>query len=202
MICVKPTFGWYARVYDEKPATLGPSWRQRLRWMRGHWDVAFSYVPALIKRAFTRRDIVAFDSALYLLQPSRLLMQYFVLFMLFVSFLEPLSISWAVSLSPLHLLPTEVWIVSFGVQWVFPPLIIVVLLIDRVGKKRMLGVFWFQFMEMIWLPLTIWGLVTSRDRRWAHTEHVAAVSIGEMDLSRERGGGAGAAAGDAENTEG
>ena len=89
---------------------------------------------------------------------------------------------------------------TLAVLTVFPPLIIVVLLIDRVGKKRMLGVFWFQFMEMIWLPLTIWGLVTSRDRRWAHTEHVAAVSIGEMDLSRERGSGA--PAGDAENTQG
>jgi cellulose synthase/poly-beta-1,6-N-acetylglucosamine synthase-like glycosyltransferase len=182
---VKPTFAWDARIYDEKPSGFQASWRQRLRWMRGHWDVAFNYVPALLKRAITKRDVVALDSALYLLQPSRLLLQYVVLIMLIVSFIEPYTISWAQNITPLHFLPAEVWLVAFFTQWVFPPLIIAVLLIDRVGYKRMLGVFWFQFMEMIWLPLTIYGLITSRDKRWAHTKHTKAVSLTDIGLTPE-----------------
>lgn len=182
---VKPTFAWDARVYDEKPTGFQASWRQRLRWMRGHWDVAFEYVPPLMRKALVDRDIVAFDSALYLLQPSRLLLQYFVLFMLAVSFIEPYTISWAINITPLHLLPAGVWVFAFFIQWVFPPLIIAVLLVDRVGYRRMVGVFWFQFMEMIWLPLTVWGLITSRDKRWTHTQHTKAVDISELSLSRE-----------------
>ncbi len=182
---VKPTFAWDAKIYDEKPSDFKSSWRQRLRWMRGHWDVAFNYVPALLKRAFTQRDVVAFDSALYLLQPSRLLLQWFVLLMLFVSFIEPYTISWAGNLTPLHLLPAEIWLVSFFIQWVFPPLIIVVLLIDRVGYKRMVGVLWFQCMEMIWLPLTVYGLVTSRNKKWAHTEHTKAISLSDIGRAPE-----------------
>lgn len=182
---VKPTFQWDARIYDEKPSEFKASWRQRLRWMRGHWDVAFSYVPALFKRAFTKRDIVAFDSALYLLQPSRLLLQWVVLFLLIVSFIEPYTISWAQNITPLHVLPAQVWLVAFFTQWIFPPLIIIVLLIDKVGYKRMVGVFWFQLMEMIWLPITVYGLITARDKRWAHTKHTKAVSLTDIGLTPE-----------------
>jgi hypothetical protein len=108
------------------------------------------------------------------------MLQYVVLVMLFVSFIEPYTIAWAQNITPLHFLPAEIWLIAFFTQWVFPPLIIVVLLIDRVGYRRMVGVFWFQFMEMIWLPLTVWGLLTSRDKRWAHTKHTKAVSLSDI----------------------
>ena len=74
---------------------------------------------------------------------------------------------------------------SFFIQWIFPPLIIVVLLIDRVGYRRMVGVLWFQLMEMIWLPLTVYGLITSRNKKWAHTEHTKAVSLTDIGRGPE-----------------
>lgn len=183
---IKPYFAWDARVYDEKPNQFGASWRQRVRWMRGHWDVAFEYTLPLLKRAVTKFSLVSFDAALYLLQPSRVLMQYFVLAMFAISFALPLFVTWSVGLIPVHLLPREIWLIAFMLQWVFPPLIIVVLLIERVGWRHMVAVMWFQFLDMLWLPLVIWGLFTSKDRRWTHTQHASAVALHELDLSRER----------------
>jgi cellulose synthase/poly-beta-1,6-N-acetylglucosamine synthase-like glycosyltransferase len=63
--------GWShnAVVYDEKPLTLRQSWTQRKRWMQGFADVASRFLPRLLKKAFRDRDMVAFDCALYTIQP-------------------------------------------------------------------------------------------------------------------------------------
>lgn len=63
--------GWAheAVIYDEKPLTLKQSWIQRKRWMQGFADVASRYFFKLMKRAFLKGDIVAFDCAMYTIQP-------------------------------------------------------------------------------------------------------------------------------------
>lgn len=63
--------GWAhdAVVYDEKPITLGQSWKQRKRWMQGFSDVASRFFFKLMKKAIKENDFVAFDCALYTLQP-------------------------------------------------------------------------------------------------------------------------------------
>lgn len=49
---IRPVWAHHVKVYDEKPLDFEASWNQRLRWMRGHWDVAFKYIPPLFKRLF------------------------------------------------------------------------------------------------------------------------------------------------------
>jgi cellulose synthase/poly-beta-1,6-N-acetylglucosamine synthase-like glycosyltransferase len=63
--------GWAheAIIYDEKPLTLKQSWNQRKRWMQGFSDVASRFFIKLMKKAIADRDIVAFDCALYTVQP-------------------------------------------------------------------------------------------------------------------------------------
>lgn len=63
--------GWahHARVYDEKPLTLKQSWNQRKRWMQGFTDVATRFFVKLMKKAIEDRSIVAFDCAMYVIQP-------------------------------------------------------------------------------------------------------------------------------------
>ncbi len=63
--------GWAhdAIVYDEKPLTLQQSWNQRKRWMQGFADVSSRFFLKLIKKAIVEKDIVAFDCALYTIQP-------------------------------------------------------------------------------------------------------------------------------------
>lgn len=63
--------GWShnAVVYDEKPLTLKQSWSQRKRWMQGFADVSSRFFAKLMKKAIKDRDFVAFDCALYSIQP-------------------------------------------------------------------------------------------------------------------------------------
>ncbi|MGL4991431.1 MAG: glycosyltransferase family 2 protein [Sarcina sp.] len=58
-----------AIIYDEKPLTLNDSWKQRKRWMQGFADVASRYTLKLLKKAIVDRDKIAFDCAMYVLQP-------------------------------------------------------------------------------------------------------------------------------------
>ncbi|MGL5633592.1 MAG: glycosyltransferase family 2 protein [Sarcina sp.] len=58
-----------AIIYDEKPLTLNDSWKQRKRWMQGFADVASRYTLKLLKKAIVDRDAIAFDCAMYVLQP-------------------------------------------------------------------------------------------------------------------------------------
>lgn len=63
--------GWAhdAIVYDEKPLTLKESWNQRKRWMQGFTDVSSRFFFKLIRKSFKDKDFVAFDCALYVIQP-------------------------------------------------------------------------------------------------------------------------------------
>ncbi|MGE5627845.1 MAG: glycosyltransferase family 2 protein [Solirubrobacterales bacterium] len=63
--------GWAhnAIVYDEKPLTLKQSWNQRKRWMQGFTDVSSRFFVKLMKKAFKEGNIVAFDCAIYTIQP-------------------------------------------------------------------------------------------------------------------------------------
>lgn len=63
--------GWChnAVVYDERPIGLKSSWVQRKRWMQGFTDVASRFFLKLMKKAFLERDFIAFDCALYTIQP-------------------------------------------------------------------------------------------------------------------------------------
>jgi cellulose synthase/poly-beta-1,6-N-acetylglucosamine synthase-like glycosyltransferase len=63
--------GWAhdAIIYDEKPLTLKQSWNQRKRWMQGFADVASRFFFKLMKKAVKEKDFVAFDCALYVVQP-------------------------------------------------------------------------------------------------------------------------------------
>ena len=58
-----------AIIYDEKPLTLNDSWKQRKRWMQGFADVASRYTLKLLIKAIKERDMIAFDCAMYVLQP-------------------------------------------------------------------------------------------------------------------------------------
>lgn len=69
------TWNHFARIYDEKPDTLGVSLRQRIRWCQGHWYVAFTNgIPLLkgwVKSKFNPRYI---DQLIYLFFMGKSLM--------------------------------------------------------------------------------------------------------------------------------
>ncbi|MCX7668197.1 MAG: glycosyltransferase, partial [Atribacterota bacterium] len=59
----------WAITYDEKPLFYRHSHRQRMRWMQGHYFVAWQYGPKLLFQFITTLKIQYLDYFLYLLNP-------------------------------------------------------------------------------------------------------------------------------------
>lgn len=56
----------FARIYDEKPTSLKSSMIQRYRWSKGHWYVAFTHAPRLMKGFIKTRQFRYIDQLAYL----------------------------------------------------------------------------------------------------------------------------------------
>ena len=50
-----------AMLYDEQPVSFAQSWRQRIRWTQGFYEVFYYYGYALIRRAIRERDFSCVD---------------------------------------------------------------------------------------------------------------------------------------------
>lgn len=124
--------GWAheAVVYDEKPLTLKQSWHQRKRWMQGFADVASRFFMPLIKKALSKGDFIAFDCALYVIQP-------FVTLMLAISLVLTLmkgTLFDAESIFTVNALFSNTgWKVFSIMQFLLTPL--VMLLEDKINKR-------------------------------------------------------------------
>ncbi|WP_027633865.1 glycosyltransferase family 2 protein [Clostridium hydrogeniformans] len=117
--------GWAhdAIVYDEKPLKLKESWKQRKRWMQGFSDVASRFFLKLIKKGIKERNIVAFDCALYVIQP-------FVVLLLGVSLLLTMAQNFTESglniFAINYLFPIYIWKGFSIFQFLLTPFVMVV----------------------------------------------------------------------------
>jgi len=109
-----------AVVYDEKPITLKQSWNQRKRWMQGHADCASRYLGPLFKKAFREGDLIAFDCAVYLFQPIRLVFIGLITIMMWIQTVFPESPFYNLK----YVFPTEVWSVFVTLQFLYGPLVV------------------------------------------------------------------------------
>ncbi|ELK39428.1 family 2 glycosyl transferase [Brevibacillus agri BAB-2500] len=181
---IRPVWAHHAKVYDEKPLEFKASWNQRLRWMQGHWDVAFRYTIPLFKKFIKDRDLKSLDCVMYLLQPSRILLAYYTLFMNLVIFILPMLLDylpWWMKLG--QLFPTYVWVLLFVLQWLFPPVIAVVMILERVKLKRLIGLLWYQIFGISWLPLTLIAFFTRKNTVWSHTVHTRKISVNSIEIN-------------------
>lgn len=55
-----------AMLYDEQPVSFFQSWRQRVRWSKGFYEVFYYYGYALVRRAIRERDFSCVDLSLML----------------------------------------------------------------------------------------------------------------------------------------
>lgn len=63
----------WAIIYDEKPLSVRVSYRQRERWMRGHWWCFVTYGPQVFKALLKHRKLRYFDMLLYLASPAQMI---------------------------------------------------------------------------------------------------------------------------------
>ncbi len=161
LLGIRVEFAFDARIYDEKPAGLAGSSRQRLRWMQGYWDVAARYFPRLLMEGLRRRSPRRLEAAAYLVSPPRSLVPLAALVLFAAAFLAP---SWA---APLDLAPGA-WLAVWGASSLVP---LLALPLEGAPARAYLAVFFVPVFAATWAPLTILGFLRRRARAWARTVH-------------------------------
>ncbi|KRQ87381.1 Beta-monoglucosyldiacylglycerol synthase [Caloramator mitchellensis] len=168
---IKPVWEHNARVYDEKPLTFKASFRQRVRWLQGHWDCAFRYSYPLIKKSLKDRSFAAFDAFIYLIQPARILVYGFVLMAAVLKIFFP-----GLYFSKI-ILPAQYWYFSLFFGYGLP---IIILLIEKIPFKRILGLLVYPLFGLSWIPISLLGLIRRNQKNWTHTIHGRTVNNDEF----------------------
>lgn len=170
---IRPTWAWDAHVYDEKPVDLHVSWHQRLRWMRGHFQLGMHYSGALWKRFFTHADLAAFDMLVYIGQPVWVVLSYFLMLTNVVIHLGNLAVPvWASA----GFVTPWLWAVLFTLEWFAPPMLIAALALERVKPRYWWGLVAFALYGLTWVPLDFVAFFTRDDHSWFHTTHKQAIA--------------------------
>jgi len=170
---IKVAWADSAKVYDEKPISFMQSWKQRVRWMQGHADVASRFLLPLTKKAIKERTIVPLDCGIYLLQPLRIITMGFVTVMAWLNMMYPDShlIVWG-------LLPQTAFNLFVIAQFLWGPL--VMLVEKRFNRNTILDFFVYSLYSLSWVPIAAIGMARKNQREWFHTQHTQNISIAEM----------------------
>lgn len=176
---IKTAWAHEAKVYDEKPVYFSQTWRQRTRWLQGHWDVAFRYMVPLIKKGWREKKWYPIDGAIYLFQP-------FLITIMFMTFL----FSGAAYLSPVPLYesmltrvtPHWYWWLFGLVGYCYPML---GLILEGAPRRAYFYYITYPFYGLTWFPVTIWGLFQHKNQdNWAHTRHMRGISINSLETGQ------------------
>jgi cellulose synthase/poly-beta-1,6-N-acetylglucosamine synthase-like glycosyltransferase len=160
------------RVYDEKPLTMAQSWKQRKRWMQGQSDCACRYSLDLLKKAVKERNLVAFDSLLYVIQPLIIVISGVGLLVNLFKFIVFFNVN--------DLMTAEsVW--GFAMLLFSTYISIVFILAEG---KFTFKVAWFYlvfpFYNLTWIPIIIQGFINRNETEWSHTKHTRSIDINEL----------------------
>ncbi|MGK2964856.1 MAG: glycosyltransferase [Tepidiformaceae bacterium] len=141
-------------VQVEEAHSLAASMKQRLRWARGHITVIHDAWPSLLRQS-ARGDLRAFDIAIYLVMPTRVLTRTAVTG----------SLGWALIRAP-GALPLFPVVLGFVGEWVLPSAIA---LRERLVPANMRGVnlaVRHGVLNLLWFPIGLWGLISARAVAW------------------------------------
>ncbi|WDU82098.1 glycosyltransferase family 2 protein [Caloramator sp. Dgby_cultured_2] len=168
---IKTVWEHNVKVYDEKPLTFKASFRQRVRWLQGHWDCAFRYSWPLIVKSIRERNFAAFDAFIYLIQPARILTYGFVLVAAGLKIFFP-----GLYFSKI-IFPSYYWYFSLFFGYGVP---IIVLIMEKISFKRMLGLLVYPFFGLSWIPISLLGFIKRKEKNWTHTIHARTVNSEEF----------------------
>lgn len=178
-----------AVIYDEKPLKLIQSWKQRKRWMQGHFDCTKRFYKNLLVKAIKERNLVAFDAVMYLTQPfivvsNGIIIASGILYVLFKILIKLISSG---------LVKTFIQIVQylgdkntlFTALVMFASLYFCVMFVILEKKLRSFRIFKYLMMvplyNLTWVPIIIQGFIHRKNREWSHTLHIRALDISELE---------------------
>lgn len=164
-----------AVIYDEKPLTLKQSWKQRKRWMQGHFDCFGRYEKVLLKKGIKEKNWAAFDCFMYMLQPITAVINGIVMVFSFAYLAYLLATGkiyeWSTVRQVTFILS---YLVVYFATW----------FVAIEGKiknlKVLLHIFLLPFYNLTWVPIVIQGFRHRKQKDWVHTLHTRVVDISEI----------------------
>ena len=169
----KASWSHHARVYDEKPEGFWVSCIQRLRWARGHWDVCMKYTLPLLWRTIFKLDIKAFDGAMYLLNPGKIVLGTLTALILYGYAFVDREIF-------VPVVPIEMWLIIVAYNLIYIGSTLVFDASKKVNKvKAIMSLFVFNY---TYVPLFVWAFFTANNKTWKRTDHSRNIAMNEIDL--------------------
>lgn len=169
---MKVSWAHEAVVYDEKPLRLAQSWRQRKRWMQGHCDCAERYLKDLLVKSFKEMNFVAFDAALYLLQPFVIVANGVIAIIGAIHFLF--------FANPLELDLVQMVVSSVPATFVALLSLFFIFTEGKLSPKIAAYFVIFPIYGLTWIPIIIQGFFDRKKRVWVHTLHTRAMDINDL----------------------
>lgn len=172
---IYPVMNFEAKVYDEKPISLSASVKQRLRWMQGHFSIAFRYFIPLLWRSIKGRSITKLDTALYTVTVYNVLISSILTIILFMDQLSQVEPKFE---SIYYFLPGWVVILAALVSCLQFPL---AMALEKVKSWRLyLNLLLFPIFLITWWPITIYAFFTQNNKTWSHTQHSRVLRLEEV----------------------
>jgi len=160
-----------AVIYDEKPLTIIQSWKQRKRWMQGHFDCLKRFVKDLLLKAFKDKSIIAFDSVMYLIQPVIVAANGFGV--VFGTFSIIYSIFTAKTLQAALFSILMFAFMYFNVLFV--------IIEGKFSVKMIKYLALVPIYNFTWIPIIIQGYIDRDKKEWFHTIHTRALDIKDVE---------------------
>lgn len=168
-----------AIVYDEKPITMAQSWRQRKRWMQGQADCIFRYLKGLLDMAVRKKSLVAFDCALYLVQPVIIVINGAAILLNVIRF--------TISIDAARLMGAET-LLSAIVLLVITYISIIFIIAEGKFSFKVVEYFLiFPFYNLTWVPIIIQGFMDRNKKEWVHTIHTRAIDLTDIKSTEKAG---------------
>jgi len=172
---IYPVWAHEAIVYDEKPNTMKASWKQRLRWMQGHFDCASRFFWPLLGKSIKQRNWAMLDASLYLFQPMRLLMMILSAVILYLQVVMPDW--WAVTDIQALILPKQYWLAISLLLYGQMPL---AMYLEKASLRSYLNLPLYFIFLLTWFPITVVAFFTKNNKTWSHTAHSRAIRLDEL----------------------
>jgi cellulose synthase/poly-beta-1,6-N-acetylglucosamine synthase-like glycosyltransferase len=163
-----------AVVYDEKPLAFSQTWWQRLRWVRGQFTVAFSYLPKLLKRGIEKRDLVALESVVQLLTPFYILTAT-LMSLVFLTGLRQYAFDPFLGKILFSTYWEAIWITQYAAFSFIMP--VAANIIDGGPRTALKYLILFPIFQYSWFLLAWIGVFTYRNGEWMHTAHTRAIEM-------------------------
>ena len=177
-----------AVFYDEQPLTFSASWKQRMRWTKGFYQVFVKYGPSLVKKVGGRRGGFAVYDMLMTIAPAMILTLVSAsvngLYLL-IGLLFPMLISSA---------ETSMCLGSFAMTFVsfYVVFFLLALLTTITEGKRMhatrfhkvTNLFTFPVFMLSYVPIALAAAVKKVD--WVPTKHTISKSLSEINSEQQQ----------------